>query len=556
MGYSALAEKEGPLEQETKNKTPGALVIANYATAGALASLTLLFAAFPGLLAALPGQASLLEKAGYVGEVRSLLVMTFPLSLVDAYAAKSGDLGLMGMSIIYRLGWMLPWIVACSVRSGEGGAVVVFLLLLTVGTAVPNLVLLPDKATVLPQFFAMFKPPLTEHHGSIGNALVNHLAVIGIALSCLTTTGAAFSWHFVSSEDLRSVAVLALAVPGVYCFVLLRLSVQTAREAHLFGITLLSAVVAAAVLWGTIASLPIQITYSYQAFACISLGTLAFSTLWQFLVAPEDLSAARMSPGSFAVGVAVCMALEASILTSARFLFSKSSQEIAWRVAREEICTACLMTIFGLVCLQAGSKGELSKWAYYVSLLNPWINVWFFCQGPVMALSGYGSPMKQSWTFQKFVPMYGENEAMNFTYWFTGLTTGGLNTAAMYMIFKMAEKEGWANLSRHGAMMLITCGWFFGFVVAGVKHGCKAWGPATDLPPLVEHVDYLDALAMHRVDAGLSLCLMAGGLLFSRVMPKETDKMALVVLAAAWLCAAVPKFQLIAFEVSARMSLD
>lgn len=556
--YAPVCSGTERLVASEEDPVPRGLLTSHYAIAIITAVLSLTLAVFPKLLAVLPGQASLLEQPGHVGEIRSLMVMIFPLSTVYFYSAWKHDLGLLRVSIGSHLCWLLWWIVGCLFRRDGNAALLVVLLLCTLGAAGPSLVMLPDKASILLNFLDTMKPPLTEHHGSIGNVVINQFAVAGILLSCVTAAGAAFGFGFVYAEGISSIGILALVVPFMYTLVLLRISAQMDKAMQGFGVAMLALVVAATFLWGHFGALPIQLIYSYQAFAFLSLGTLAFVMLWQFLVAPEDLSTARMTPGSFCIGVAACMMLEASLLSNCRFLFSKQSQEVAWRVALEQGNTASLLMICGLVCVHAGKEHPSSRLAYYISLLNPWINIWFFAEGVVVAVSGYGSPMKTSWSLGKIVEMYNPNEAINFTYWFAGLQCGVLNSAAMIVIFKLSPSEGWANLSRHGAVLLIFCGWFFGFMVAGVAPGCKAWvvdgGPKYVSAPVFTHVDYTDSLAMHRFDAVLSLVMMAGGLLFSKVMPKETNKIDYIILVAAWMLALVPKIQMFHFEALARMS--
>lgn len=509
------------LREENGSQPAGSKVYNWLMIAGGVIYLTLpLFIFFPSLFAGIAG-IPVLEGERLV-DLRSLLLLVTPIGLIYLYAVCTRSKTLMDLTLLWRLFWVAPWLIAnWAVGTLEKGAM---LFIASVDIALPVAML------ALSSEARGFWPRLRSHFDRWNFSSAHKIMAFEGRLSFLGAL--AFSIHALLQPQPHYVMSFVTAVPACYSFFLMWAAKEERCHSAYFALfmrALVIASLAACIRLG----FDHEILYPYLAFTILGLYAHAYGIAWENFVRSEKISLTV-----WIISVAVLVILVSIGWYTVSPAFEDAARQLAFNIHRQDLIIGGFSVLVAILLFEIQSVVPLH--AKGIAWLLPFSAIWFTIETKMLANLGVGTPLHPSWPARGLAPMWGGSVTIDVTFWMATLFLTAITTTYTALVFlRFLPRQNSLKLSWHGiAIILVSSLWMIASS-SGLPAPTESLAPGGSIPPFLPGNNPIGAVSIHVRDLILGMALITSGLLLKRVVLKKNALCFVIVIL--WWATLLPK---------------
>jgi hypothetical protein len=439
------------------------------------------------------------------------------------FAVLRGHRSLMDLTLVWRLAWVAPWLVANWAFGRLEGGAALFIASVDVALPVATLALSADARGCL----GRLRAHLDTWTGELGRRLMAVEAKLGLA-GVLVASGLLLrdpAGGYVDS--------FAAAVPGCYMLALLWAARSDAADAPRFALAVRAGALGVCLALFGLGFHPLLMT-AYAAFAGLGLYLHAYNMLWARLVASEAWSFTRWV-ATGAVGVMAISALWFSCSPG----FAPHARELAVNIHRQDLIIGGFAVLVGLMLKEIVPVARLH--AAVVAWLLPFSAGWFTLETKLLANLGVGSPLHPSWPARGLAPVWGGTPVVDLTFWLATLFMTAISTTyAAVVLLRHLPRTGWLALAWHGTGVILVSALWMIASSSGLPAPLEALAPTGTIPPFLPGFDPITAVSIHVRDLIIGMGLIAAGLFLPRA-GFESRRVVLAAAALGWWLTLLPK---------------
>ncbi|MEB3198391.1 MAG: hypothetical protein VKP62_14420 [Candidatus Sericytochromatia bacterium] len=489
---------------------------------GALIYLSLpLFILQPSLFA-LAGQVPAYEGDRLL-HLRSLLVAVTPMGLVHLFALWSRQKSLMDLSLVWRLVWVGPWLVANWAFGHLENGAFLFIASVDVGLPLAMLALSADARALWPR--------LRNHFDTWSQSLARRLMMLEGKLAILLVLVASVPLLLDAASGY--VTSFATSIAGCYAVALLWAARSDAPVAAPLALAVRATAIAVFALLAHQGFHPMLMA-GYAAFAGLGLYLHAYNLLWERQVQRLAWSLTRWVVTG-AVGVMALSAAWYSVSPS----FAPHARELAVNIHRQDLIIGGFAVLVALLLRDVWPKARLH--ATIVAWLLPFSAVWFTLETKLLANLGVGSPLHPSWPARGLGPLWGGSPVVDLTFWLATLFMTAISTTyAAVVLLKYLPRTGWKRLAWHGTGVILVSALWMIASSSGLPAPLEALAAQGSIPPFLPGHDPVTAVNIHVRDLIIGMGLIAAGL-FMATEEETQPQLASLAVGLGWWLTLLPK---------------
>eukprot|EP00040_Diaphanoeca_grandis_P044224 m.11683 g.11683 ORF g.11683 m.11683 type:complete len:584 (+) comp8927_c0_seq1:115-1866(+) len=200
------------------------------------------------------------------------------------------------------------------------------------------------------------------------------------------------------------------------------------------------------------------------------------------------------------------------------FFHSESATTLAFAIHRQDLLIGIFIPLCGLLLDQFAATAPMNVTA--ISWLLPFAGIWFTVETKLLANLDGGSPFHPSWPVRELGPVYCADLDRE-GYWLVDLTFSiatilmtavGTTWTALVLLYITPKTKGYLRLTTNGVLIILTsCIWMI-LASSGVPAIMKGWTFPPAIPPPIGPVDAIAAVNIHIRDLVTGIVSIAAGI--------------------------------------------